>query len=95
MNLKQRSCFYPSIVPIPMICVLFFPNSKSLASSSERELTNKCRVLPLCELLYFFANNPKYLDLSYKTDLDLWDCLVRKGKTCIIAKFHRTDFNYL
>ena len=27
---------------------------------------------------------------SYKTDLDLWDCF-GKGKTCIIAKFHRTD----
>ena len=36
-----------------------------------------------------FQNNPKNLDLSYKTDLDLWDCL-RKVKTCIIAKFHRT-----
>ena len=37
-------------------------------------------------LLYFFAyktvffsfqNNPKNLDPSYKTDLDLWDCLGR------------------
>ena len=52
----------------------------------------------LKELLYFFGyrtadfsiqNNPKNLDLSYKTDLDLWD-LFRKGKTCITAKFHRT-----
>ena len=24
-----------------------------------------------------FQNNPKNLDLSYKTDLDLWDCLGR------------------
>ena len=22
-----------------------------------------------------FQNNPENLDLSYKTDLDLWDCL--------------------
>ena len=22
-----------------------------------------------------FLNNPKNLDLSYKTDLDLWDCI--------------------
>ena len=40
----------------------------------------------LGELPYFFAykmvffsfqNNPKNLDPSYKTDLDLWDCLGR------------------
>ena len=29
------------------------------------------RVLP-------FLNNPKDLDLSYKTDLDFWDCFGRK-----------------
>ena len=39
---------------------------------------------------FFFQNNPKNLDPSYKMDLDLWD-LIRKGKTRIIAKFHRTD----
>ena len=27
--------------------------------------------------LLFFQNNPKNLDPSYKTDLDLWDCLGR------------------
>ena len=37
---------------------------------------------------FFFQNNTKYLDLSYKTDLDLWDCL---GKVKLIAKFNRTD----
>ena len=26
---------------------------------------------------FFFQNNPKDLDLSYKMDLDLWDCLGR------------------
>ena len=26
---------------------------------------------------FTFQNNPKDLDLSYKTDLDLWDCLGR------------------
>ena len=39
---------------------------------------------------FSFQNNPKNLDLSYKTDLDLWDCLGRI-KQLIIAKFHRTD----
>ena len=39
---------------------------------------------------FSFQNSPKNLDLSYKTDLDLWDCL-GKVKTCIMAKFHRTD----
>ena len=43
-----------------------------------------------------FQNNSKDLDPSYKTDLDLWDCLGRvdcleKGKTGTIAKFHRAD----
>ena len=27
--------------------------------------------------LFSFQNNPKGLDLSYKTDLDLWNCLRR------------------
>ena len=26
---------------------------------------------------FSFQNNPKNLDLSYKTDLDLWNCLGR------------------
>ena len=26
---------------------------------------------------FSFQNNPKNLDLSYKTDLELWDCLGR------------------
>ena len=27
------------------------------------------------EFFFSFQNNPKNLDLSYKMDLDLWDCL--------------------
>ena len=27
--------------------------------------------------LFSFQNNPKNLDLSYKMDLDIWDCLGR------------------
>ena len=27
--------------------------------------------------IFSFQNNPKDLDPSYKTDLDLWDCLGR------------------
>ena len=30
---------------------------------------------------FAFQNNPKYLDLSYEMDLDLWDCL---GRVCLI-----------
>ena len=30
---------------------------------------------------FSFQNNPKNLDLSYKTDLDLWDCF---GKVKLI-----------
>ena len=29
------------------------------------------------EFFFSFQNNPKNLDPSYKTDLDLWDCLGR------------------
>ena len=32
-----------------------------------------------------FINNPKDLDPSYKTDLDLWDCFGRK-KLCLITE---------
>ena len=27
-----------------------------------------------------FLNNPKYLDPSYKMDLDFWDCVERQKK---------------
>ena len=32
-----------------------------------------------------FLNNPKDLDLSYKMDLDLWDCFGRKN-LCLITE---------
>ena len=40
----------------------------------------------------FLPKNPKNLDPSYQTDLDLWDCLgrVKTRIIAIIAKFHRT-----
>ena len=41
-----------------------------------------CRNLPYffsdkAEFFFPFQNNRKHIDLSYKTDLDLWDCLGR------------------
>ena len=33
--------------------------------------------LRLSDGVFSFQNNPKNLDSSYKTDLDLWDCLGR------------------
>ena len=39
-----------------------------------------------------FQNSPKNLDLSYKMDLDLWDCL---GRVKLTAKFHKTDLGIL
>ena len=51
-----------------------------------------------CRIPYFFnyktefcfpiQNNPKSLDLSYKINLDLWDCL---GRVNLVANFQRTD----
>ena len=35
--------------------------------------------------LFYFQNNPKNLDLSYKTDLDLWDCL---GRVKVVLQQH-------
>ena len=49
------------------------------------------------DILYFFGyktdffsfqNNPKNLDLCYKTDLDPWDCL---GMVKLVTKLHRND----
>ena len=37
---------------------------------------------------FSFQNNSKNLDLSYKTDLDLWEFL---GRVKHIAKFHSTN----
>ena len=37
----------------------------------------------------YFLNNPKNLDPSVKTYLDLWDCLGREN--LYHGKFHRTD----
>ena len=52
-----------------------------------QHLTSKILLAELCHILpYFFEykteffsfqNNPKDLDPSCKTDLDLWDCLGR------------------
>ena len=42
------------------------------------------------QTFFSFQNNPKDLDPSCKTDLDLWDCLGRV-KLGIIEKFHRTN----
>ena len=34
------------------------------------------------KMVFFpFQNNPKYLDLSYKTDLDIWDCFRRENQS--------------
>ena len=51
--------------------------------SSSKWLLSAFRILMHLELYFFaekaefypFQNSPKNLDLSYKTDLGLWDCL--------------------
>ena len=40
--------------------------------------------------VFSFQNNPKNLDLSCKTDVDLWHCLGRV-KLIIMAKYQVTD----
>ena len=56
----------------------------SLCSFSVVVRENACNIIITIFLCFFsFQNNPKNLDPSLG--------LFRKGKTCIIAKFHRTD----
>ena len=43
----------------------------------------------LLDIFFYFQNNPKTLDLSYK-DESRYLGLHRKGKTRILANFHRT-----
>ena len=40
-------------------------------------LSGMYRISSVIRWSFFFQNNPKNLDLSYKMDLDLWDCLGR------------------
>ena len=40
-----------------------------------------------------FLNNPKDLNLSYKTDLDLWDCFGMKN-LCLITEEIQYLFGY-
>ena len=57
---------------------------------SEPEQSDHCVPSVIRHSFCFLPNQKKNLDLSYKIDLDLWDCL-RNVKTHIIAKYHRTD----
>ena len=43
-------------------------------------------------MFFPFQNNPKYLDPSYKTDLDIWDCF-GKGKTDLKAELHKINLD--
>ena len=44
--------------------------------------------------VFSFQNNPKYLDPSYKIDLDLWDCLGRV-KLTLLQNFEGNDLHVL
>ena len=46
-------------------------------TSIELQITPPVNYVYKTVLFFSFQNNPKNLDLSYKTDLDLWDCLGR------------------
>ena len=75
-------------------------NNVSTSMSINKDITMFPRWVPTGHAVpYFFhykteffsfQKNPKDLDPSCKTVLDLWDCLARV-KIGIIAKFHRTD----
>ena len=53
---------------------------------------NEYRISSFIRWIFFFQNNPKDLDPSCKMDL-VFLGVFRKGKTCIITKFHRTDLD--
>ena len=87
-----------------MILLFTQISHKEISTSEEKAQTQISQLtfssqFFVCTFPYFFdykmeffsfQNNPKDLDPSCKTDLDLWDCLGRV-KIGIIAKFHRTD----
>ena len=52
-----------------------------LISSTEK--LHNYRISSVIRPSYFFQNNAKDLDHSYKTDLDLWDCL---GRVTLLLK---------
>ena len=56
----------------------------------RRHLKLLCyRISSAIRVYFFLPKNPKNLAPSYKTNLNLWDCLGRV-KTRIIAKFYKT-----
>ena len=60
--------------------------------SSTIFIINSSYFFPYETEFFPFQNNPKNLDPSYKMDLPGRPLeLFGKGKTCIIANFHRTD----
>ena len=62
----------------------------TLLALSQYLVLDKRVFLWLQDRVYSFHDNPKNLDPSYKMDLEYLG-LFRKGKTHIIAKFHKTD----
>ena len=45
---------------------------------SRMTVNNQISPMEFCYNTIPFLNNPNDLDLSYKTDLDFWDCFGRK-----------------
>ena len=58
----------------------------------QRKNYNAYRISLVTNGVFSFQNNPKNIDPSYKTDLDLWDCLGRIK--LVLKQFHRADLVY-
>ena len=84
--LKERLCFQEKIIPFwqnPLEKGLFPQETHSGSKlfsfvKCQKSFPIKHTIFLWYKMEFFpFQNNPQNLDLSYKTDLDLWNCLGR------------------
>ena len=63
----------------------YYPAIRQGFSGSRTTSNNNISPVKFCYIqVLSFLYNPKDLDLSYKTDLDFWDCLGKKETLCYI-----------
>ena len=76
------------ITILPLLVYRIYPAIRRGFCSSRMTSNNYISPMKFCYNTNFtlpFLNNPKDLDPSYKTDLDLWDCFERKN-LCLITE---------
>ena len=72
---SQSHC---NLLKLSYMCLLYLFGYKTGFSPLKNDPKSVIRNFVIIQILPFL-NNPKYLDLSYKTDLDFWHGLGRKN----------------